>query len=187
MNMGSVLDPRNNQKDHKNPKILNRDVWYKGKDVVRQGDEGVRAYYIESGRVEVLVHDGQHELKVAELGPGDIFGEMALINHEPRTATVRALDDCVLTVIDRDEIEGKIERIKDKAIRALINVLAERLRESTRGQLLYYKSLAEFQDRVTGIVDKAHHGISSDKRNAFREEVEPLLKDLQDVLDRYQD
>ena len=182
----SDLDPRSSEKSVRNPKILNREVFYRGQDIIHQGDEGYRAYYIESGRVEVYLKDGEHQLKLTELGPGDIFGEMALINHEARTASVRALDECVLTVISREEIDGKIDRIKDKAIRALINVLAARLRETSRGQMLQYKSLAEFQDRVTGMVDKAHAGVSSEKRDAFRLEVEPLLADLQDVLDRYQ-
>ena len=133
------------------------------------------------------MHDGAHELKVAELGPGDIFGEMALINHDVRTATVRALDDCTVTVISREEIDGKITRIEDKAIRALINVLAKRLRQATEGQLEFYKSLTEFQDRVTSIVEKAHAGVDTQKRDAFRKDVEPLLQDLQDVLDRYRE
>lgn len=180
------LDPRHSEKNRKNPKILNRDVYYRGKDIVLQGEEGFRAYYIEKGRVEVLVEQDGHALKVAELGPGDIFGEMALITHDVRTATVRALDDVTVTIISRDEIEGKIKRIEDNAIRTLINVLAERLRVSTRGQMQHYKSLAEFQDRVTGMVDRAHNGVSEDKRAQFRKEVEPLLNDLQDVLDRYQ-
>ena len=47
--------------------------------------------------------------------------------------------------------------------------------------------LSEFQDRVTGMVDKAHVGVDSKKRDAFRKEVEPLLADLQAVLDRYQE
>ena len=185
--MTSDLDPRNSEKNPRNPKLLNREVFVRGTDIIRQGDEGIRAYYIEAGRVEILVRSGEHELKVAELGPGDIFGEMALITHDVRTATVRALDDCTITIISRDEIEGKISRIEDKAIRTLINVLAQRLREATKGQLEYYKSLSEFQDRVTGMVDKAHVGVDSKKRDAFRKEVEPLLADLQAVLDRYQE
>lgn len=165
--------------------MLNREVFYRGQNIISQGDDGYRAYYIERGRVEILVKDGPHQLKVAEMGPGDLFGEMALITRGARSATVRALEECVLTVISRDEIEGKIDSIKDPAIRALINVLAERLRNTTQGQLVQYKSLAEFQDRVTGIVEGVQEGISPQQRDAFRNEVTPLLEDLQKVLDRY--
>ncbi len=179
-----ALDPRKGM-DASNRRVLNREVYYKGQTIIEQGSEGYRAYYIERGHVEILIKDSHHQLKIAEMGPGDIFGEMALITREPRSATVRALDDCVLTVISQEEIEGKIDSIKDKAIRALINVLAERLRNSTLGQLTQFKSLAEFQDRVTGIVDAVHDGIDEGQRKNFSNEVTPLLNDLQKVLDKY--
>src|SRR5262245_10282359 len=111
------LDPRKGLEGGKNGgKVLHREVFFKGKNIIDQGDEGYRAYYVERGRVGVYVHDGRHELKVAEMGPGDIFGEMALITNQPRSATVRAMEDCTLTVISRDEIEGKIRRIDDLAV-----------------------------------------------------------------------
>jgi CRP/FNR family cyclic AMP-dependent transcriptional regulator len=180
------LDPRQDKKHKQNPKLLNRELFYKGKTIIEQGDEGFRAYYIEKGSVEIVKNEDGHELKVAELHEGDIFGEMALINNEPRSATVRALEDTTVTVISRDEIDGKIKSIGDRAMRALINVLCERLRHTTEGQMVQYMSLTEFQDRVTGIIDRAQDGVTEEKRAAFRREVEPLLADLQDVLDRYQ-
>ncbi len=179
------FDPRK-QEEGKSQEVLSRKVFYKGDNIIEQGDEGIRAYYIENGSVEVLVEEDGHQLKVAELGAGDIFGEMALINKEVRSATVRALEDCTVTIISRDEIEGKIEGIVDKATRKLISVLAARLRNSTQGQIHHYKSLADFQDRVCGMVDRVHVGIDESKRTDFRDEVEPLLNDLQSVLDRYQ-
>lgn len=182
--MKQDLDPRATMAPGE--KLLNREVYYKGRTIIEQGDSGQRAYYIERGRVEVMVKDGPYHLKVAELGPGDLFGEMTLITNEPRSATVRAIDDCTLTIISRDEIEGKISRIEDKAVRALINVLAERVRETTKGQFTQYKSLADFQDRISGIVERVDIGISEKDRKAFRGEVMPLLADLQKVLDRYQ-
>lgn len=183
-NMSEDLDPRS-QLDIRNPRILHREVFYSGKRIIEQGEEGFRAYYIESGQAEVLIKDGPHELKVAELGPGDLFGEMALINNEPRSASVRAITDCTLTVISREEIEGKISIIEDKAIRALINVLVDRLREATRGQMVHFKNLADFQDRIHGIIDRVELGVSEQKRGEFRKEVEPLLSDLEKVLDRF--
>jgi CRP-like cAMP-binding protein len=181
------LDPRKSL-EGRNTKVLHREVFFKGKTIIDQDDTGVRAYYIERGRVEILVRDknSKHQLKVAEMGPGDMFGEMSLITHEPRSATVRAIEDCTLTVISREEIEGKIKRIEDQAIRKLINVLAERLRNATIGQLAHYTNLTEFQDRVSGVVESIHEGIDPKSRDAFRDEVTPLLNDLQKVLDRYQ-
>ena len=66
-----------------------------GECYMREGELGDKVYVLERGRVEVLkaVADGQETLK--ELGPGDCFGEMALLDISPRSATVRALEDCV--------------------------------------------------------------------------------------------
>jgi CRP-like cAMP-binding protein len=58
-----------------------------GDTVFEQGDLGDRYFVIESGEVEV-VGDGR---RIATLGPGQAFGEIALLKREPRTATVRAI------------------------------------------------------------------------------------------------
>jgi hypothetical protein len=64
-------------------------------DVFREGDPGGEFYVIESGRVAVLIHGEE----VRQLGPGDAFGEIALLRSVPRTATVRALEDTELAVL----------------------------------------------------------------------------------------
>ena len=62
-----------------------------GDEIVRQGDEADRFYFLVDGRVEVVrVADGM-AARLAELEPGDYFGEMALLDERPRSATVRAL------------------------------------------------------------------------------------------------
>lgn len=69
-----------------------------GADVVVEGEPGDRFFVVESGRAEVLGADGA----VAELGPGDSFGEIALLRQVPRTATVRATTDVVLRSLAAD-------------------------------------------------------------------------------------
>jgi len=73
-----------------------------GDEVIRQGDEGETAYVITSGRVEVL-QDGK---KLGELGDGDSFGEIALLSKVKRTATVRCLTACELTVLASDDFRA---------------------------------------------------------------------------------
>src|SRR5687768_11718883 len=96
--MYTELDPRRDMQPHL-PRILSRDVYYPGQTIIEQNSAGHRAFYIETGRVEVVVRDGAHAVRVAELGPGEIFGEMALIEHRERSAAVRALESTTVTVI----------------------------------------------------------------------------------------
>ena len=69
-----------------------------GSAVVREGEPGDRFYVIDSGSAEVVV-DGR---PTASLGPGDYFGEIALLRNVPRTATVRAREDGLLLTLTHD-------------------------------------------------------------------------------------
>ena len=74
-------------------------LWPRRSDGPHQGDEGDSAYVICLGRVRVSLDPGDAELAVLE--PGAYFGEMSLLTGEPRTATVRTLEDCeVMEVTD---------------------------------------------------------------------------------------
>ena len=62
--------------------------------------------------------------KVAEIGPGEVVGEMSLINHAPRSATVTATSDCTVLVMDSREFSSILEDNPDVAIRVLKTVVA---------------------------------------------------------------
>lgn len=79
--------------------------------LVRQGDGGRSMFVIAHGRAEVTIRqpDGV-ELRVAELGPGDVVGHMALLTGQPRTATVRALSALTAFELDAEALAGVFER-----------------------------------------------------------------------------
>jgi CRP-like cAMP-binding protein len=74
----------------------------KGATIIRQGEPGDSMFIIERGRCEALVEDSPgHQIVIAFWEAGDFFGEMALLSGEPRSATVKALEECHLLVLDR--------------------------------------------------------------------------------------
>lgn len=89
----------------------------RGTEVFKQGDVGDAMYVIEKGRCEVTVEESPgHAITIAFLGPGDFFGEMALLSEETRTATVRALEPTELLVLDRKTLYATLPADSDAII-----------------------------------------------------------------------
>jgi CRP-like cAMP-binding protein len=72
-----------------------------GAVVIRQGDPAADLYLVESGRLEVRADTGGRNVALGQLGPGDFFGEMALLRNTPRSATVTARTDARLWTLSR--------------------------------------------------------------------------------------
>lgn len=98
--------------------------------VFQTGDSGDAAYVIETGCVEVLVGPPEAPRRVAVLAEGAMFGEVALLDRQPRTATVRTLMPTRLLRIDRAHIEGLLER-SDPVIQYLLRILLQRFRTTS--------------------------------------------------------
>jgi CRP-like cAMP-binding protein len=81
--------------------LFDFETYEPGQYIVHQGDEGDRAYFINSGEVEVIREDHETESVVAKLKPGQYFGETALIRNEPRNASVRAATNVRLAVLGK--------------------------------------------------------------------------------------
>lgn len=98
----------------------------RGEVITRQGSEAHHLYMITKGQVEVRVGgDNGTGRRVATLGPGDVFGEMALMTGEPRTATVHALTDVVCYRLSKDGFQDVLHR-RPEIAEAISHLLAER-------------------------------------------------------------
>lgn len=108
---------------------LDREVFAAGEQIFKEGDAGDCAYLVEKGAVEVIAGDQGMERRVSLMGKGEMFGEVALIDHQPRTATVRALEKTVLIPIRRKLVEVLLEK-GDPILGHLLLVILERFRNN---------------------------------------------------------
>lgn len=108
-----------------------------GEAIVEEGAEGQSLYQVLRGRVSVLKRmEGGQLLRVAELGPGQVFGEMTLFQGTPRSATVRALEECRLLRVGRSALRELMEQdptLLDK-VAALVSERRAELESLSREQ-----------------------------------------------------
>jgi CRP-like cAMP-binding protein len=95
------MSPLNKQHTH-------RLTFAAGQQLFREGEVGDVAYIIESGKVHVTRESRGQSLHIATVCAGELVGEMALIDDAPRSATVTAVEDSEVFVIDRDLLRERL-------------------------------------------------------------------------------
>lgn len=109
------------------PGLLDRRVYRAGKVLFNEGEAGDRAYLVETGRIDIhRVLDGHRRL-LGRVGPGGIFGEMALIDDKPRMATALVAEDATCVVIKKSLFEEKLRK-SDPFIVALLRIFVVGIR-----------------------------------------------------------
>jgi diguanylate cyclase len=78
--------------------------------IFHRGDQGNDAYLIQSGNVEISTDQGGKKVVIANLGAGEVFGELALISQQARSATATATEETRVLVITRDRLHAAIDR-----------------------------------------------------------------------------
>jgi serine phosphatase RsbU (regulator of sigma subunit) len=102
-------------------------VYKKGERIITKGEMGDCMYILYKGRVKV--HDGEHT--IVELVAGSIFGEFAVLDSEPRSASVSALEDCILFRLDQADFYRIIAE-NPEVINKMIKVVLNRVRNQTK-------------------------------------------------------
>lgn len=106
-----------------------------GEVVFDAGEDGQALYIIVSGRV-LICHPGQADKPIAVLGPGNFFGELALLDDSPRSAQARAADKAEICVLFRGDFERLMEshaQIASRIAMQLARHLGQRLRQMVSG------------------------------------------------------
>lgn len=170
---------------HKGPIILERRFVPKDGMLIHEGDERQQAYLIQSGKVRVFTSRDEQEIDLAQLGAGQIIGEMALIMDGKRTANVQAIEDCNFIVINRQEFEQRLHDT-DRAIKSMVNMLTQRIKDANdaiadkRGNLRAIIKTAEI------MVNNTKAGMPIEQKHGFDNKVLPKLEALIEAVEVFQ-
>lgn len=95
-----------------------------GESIFKEGDRGGQFFLIKKGQIAFFkeLDDGKR-LQLSELGPGSIFGEMALVSDKPRSATAECVTDCVVAVAHRDHLDALMQANPDFVLGLIQNLV----------------------------------------------------------------
>src|SRR3954470_6370727 len=145
----------------------------RGTTLFREGDAGKEMFVLQAGKVAISKKVRDVEKVLAMLGPGEFFGEMAIISNKPRNATATVAEDAKVLVIDPKTFEGMIRGNSEIAVR-MIKKLAERLSEADAQieNLLLSDPASRVVHRLIGLCERRGGG------SAPGIEIDVLFKDL---------
>jgi len=167
---------------------LDRKHFTKDEYIFTEGDEGCCAYIIESGEVEIIHTQSSGTQRLTLLKPGELFGEVALLDQHPRTASARTTKDTMLIQIERQLVQELLDR-SDPIIRHLLQVILERFRNNPsleshaptniRLDSASEQSRKELQGAATQKLSMAHGITRALNQNEFEMFYQPIC-DLKD-------
>ena len=113
---------------------LSTQTFAKGTVIFEKGDAPSFAYLIRSGKVNIIAQQGTMDVVLNTLSRGDFFGEMALVDDQPRSASAVVEEDAECAIFSQEEINESLAN-SDLLTYALLRLLTKRIRKSTlRGE-----------------------------------------------------
>ena len=171
---------------HKSPPILERRNVSKGQILIKEGEEGTQAYLIQSGEVCVFVSKDGVDVELSRLGAGQIVGEMAVIGDGTRTASVRAVTDCNVIAISRQQFDEKLKE-SDATVRAIVHMLSDRVLESNNVLMNKKSGVGDLKKTARTIYKNIIERLNPHQQRNFQNTVLPHLEALLDSVDTFQD
>jgi CRP/FNR family transcriptional regulator len=124
--------------------------WTSGEVIFREGDSGDTCYVVQDGSVRVTRnHSDGRTITLAELRPGDLFGELAMFDSERRSATVEAVEDTTGVALLAGDMRRLLLRHPEISIK-LLSAFADRLKEAN--ERISRQSFQTVASRVAGVL-----------------------------------
>ncbi len=147
-----------------------------GQELFRQGSAGDLAYVIREGEIEISRYSDGRQIPLAVRRPGEVIGEMALLEEAPRMASARARTPSVLLAIGRQEL-GELLTSSPTAARSMLGTVMQRLRE-TEAALRQSEKMAQLGTLAAGMAHELNNPAAAALRGAeeLRESFGELLR-----------
>ena len=148
-----------------------------GKEIIAQGEKGNSAFLIQSGKVRITAKSNNKEVELSVLGPGQIFGEMALVFDDPRSATATAVEDCNLIVITRKVFQEKLNK-SDPTVKAIVPMLMKRIINTNQALTNQKATVEELADTVKAMYQGIHDDLPPAQQRSLHNAVLPHLDEF---------
>ncbi|MFK7839235.1 MAG: cyclic nucleotide-binding domain-containing protein [Bdellovibrionales bacterium] len=165
--------------------ILERCFVPKGQLIVEEGEDGSCAYLIQSGSVSVYTNNSGQRVNLAKLSVGDIFGELALVFDEPRSASVVANEDCNLIVITRQTMQRKLDN-SDPTVKAIVGMLTKRILTVNNTLVSKNSDMDDLIDTSRIIYQNVLTSMPRSEQRSFQKTVLPKLDAFLDSIREFQ-
>jgi signal transduction histidine kinase len=137
-----------------------------GETLIAEGEPGDSMFVALEGRFEVSARSGERGLVLANLGPGDVIGEISLLEGSSRTATVRAIQDGHLLKISRESFQQVLQRSPSAAL-GFVKTMATRLRD-TEAMLRQSEKMASLGTLSAGLAHELNNPAAAVKSSTGR-------------------
>jgi len=111
--------------------VIERRVYYKGDQIIKEGQRGDEMFVVESGSVEIWKPGPNGKKVLGYIEPGGVFGEMALIDDQPRMANATCAEDTVCKVIEKKTFIQNMRSV-DPFMKTVIEILTKNVRSLSK-------------------------------------------------------
>lgn len=135
-----------------------------GETLFTEGSPGDKAYVVQEGQLEILKASSGRDVLLTVAGPGEVIGEMALLERRPRMASVRARTACLLLVIQKEQFDHLLYT-SPSAARTMFYTVLERWRE-TQAALRQSDKMAQLGTLSAGVAHELNNPAAAVQRGA---------------------
>jgi CRP/FNR family cyclic AMP-dependent transcriptional regulator len=168
--------------------VFERRFFAKGESIIHKNQDGNCAYLVQSGAVQIYdLGEDKKERELARFGAGQIFGEMALVLDQPRSASVRAIEDTNVIIVSRIAFSKKLDGC-DATVKAVTRMMMKRVADTTAALLEKEKENRDIVEEAYNIFTQLRHAVNGIDKSVMdpvsAEKFDEAMKDLSEFLRR---